>query len=286
MLEYFIFILMIIGGAAIIVFSIDKKRRSKNNNNYVGLSSKGVMTKSRATYRRPTFNPPAPKDKVDTLFSGNQTNNKDRYNKIMERKKNIRPGEVEIPINAWNKADKKTKGAKKPVKQTGKYGHLFSSGSSASASKLAKLKMRAMEVYEDQYENEETQKEDEKPSIFSMFGGDNEEDKRDDIPQPVPQSNGFGQEMQQENSFRNTYPEPRTEDLSIAQPRSFTEPVPNNFNNAPAEPVQDTAFPAPLPPKEEDGVAKEDAFNRMLGFEPKKEAAPKKKNDDEWTPIF
>lgn len=282
MLEYFIFILMIIGGAAIIVFSVDKKRRGKNNNNYVGLSSKGIMTKSRATYRRPTFNPPAPKDKVDTLFSGNQTDNKDRYKKIMERKKNIRPGEVEIPINAWNKADQKTKEGEKPVKQTGKYGHLFSSGSNASASKLAKLKMRAMEVYEDQYENEETPKEEEKPSIFSMFGGDNEEDKRE-VAQPVPQSNGFGQEMQQENSFRNTYPEPKTEDLSIAQPRSFTEPAPNNFNSAP-EQVQDS-FSAPLPPKD-DSAVKEDAFNRMLGFEPKKEATQKKKDDDEWTPIF
>ncbi len=278
MLEYFIFLLMIIGGATLIVFSVDKKRKNKTSNNYVGLSTKGTITKSRATYRRPTFNPPAPKDKVDTLFSGNKTNNKDKYNKIMERKKNIRPGEVEIPIRAWHKTDKKTKGVRKPVKQTGKYGHLFSSGSSASASKLAKLKMRAMEVYEDQYESEETTKEEEKPSIFSMFGNDTHEEEK------VPQSNGFGQEMRQENSFRNTYPEPKTEEL--ANTRTFSEPVPNNFNSAPVESVQETTFSAPLPAKEDDGVGKEDAFNRMLGFEPKKETAPKKKNDDEWTPIF
>ncbi|NOQ56061.1 MAG: hypothetical protein GQ477_04620 [Nanohaloarchaea archaeon] len=270
MLEYFTFLLMIIGGAAIIVFSLDKKRRGKTTNNYVGLSSKGVVTRSRSPiYRRPTFYSQEPKDKVDTLFSGNQTNNKDKYKKIMERKKNIRSGEVEIPVNAWGKSGKTNKvGQKQPVKQTGKYGHLFSSGSSASASKLAKLKMRAMEVYEDQYENDATQKEEEKPSIFSMFGGDNEEEPRQEVSQPIPQPNGFGQE----NSFMNIPQEPVVE-----EPKMFAEPI------APPEPVQDNFSE---PQKVVDEATKEDAFNRMLGFEPKKDTPEKKKNDDEWTPIF
>ncbi|MBW6462087.1 MAG: hypothetical protein K0B07_03520 [DPANN group archaeon] len=261
----------------------------KHNNNYVGLSSKGIMTKTRpVNYCRPTKYSSEPKDKVDTLFtSGKQIDNKDRYNRIMERKKNIKPGEIEIPLNAWNKNEQKSKGFVKPqpIKQSGKYGHLFISDSSASASKLAKLKMRAMEVYDDQYTKEDMPKEDEKPSIFSMFGGDdeNEDDKRQAY-QPLPQSNGFRQEIQQENSFRNTYRQPMTEESSMSEPRSFIEPVNNNFNNI-HEPMQDTF--SPLPQKNNyDEEAKEEAFNRMLRFEPKKDVPPKKKDNNEWTPIF
>ncbi|MCK4927939.1 MAG: hypothetical protein KAS11_05685, partial [Candidatus Aenigmarchaeota archaeon] len=106
MIEYFVFILMIIAGVAIIAFAVDKKRR-RGGKAYAGISSKGTVRRGGASgYRSRTgrdryaSDPENPDKRYDSLFSGKKEDKKDRYRKIMDRRRNIRPGEVEIPVKA------------------------------------------------------------------------------------------------------------------------------------------------------------------------------------------
>ncbi len=293
MIEYFVFILMIIAGVAIIAFAVDKKRR-KGKKAYAGISSKGTVKrggvpsyKSNTGRNRYAPDPDNPDKRYDSLFSGKKEDSKDRYKKIMERRKNIRPGEIEIPVNAWgtDSGDKKASKKSQASAQNGKYGHLFSSDSSASTSKLAKLKMRAMEVYEEQYNKDDsTPDKEEKASIFSMFGGGNAEENSPPTPPPVQSS--FEPEMRREDMQplpeRERVPEPAPSGFG-----SFGRPEPEVNSSSPVPPAQDNDVSRPPEPQpRDDSAAKDDAFNRMLGFEAKKEEPPKKKNDNEWTPMF
>lgn len=297
MIEYFIFILMIIAGVAIIAFAVDKKRR-RGKKAYAGISSKGTVRrggtsgyKSRTGRDRYTSDPENPDKRYDSLFSGKKEDKKDRYRKIMNRRRNIRPGEVEIPVKAWGGSGD-TASSQKPQAsaKNGKYGHLFSSDSSASTSKLAKLKRRAMEVYEEQYRKEDVPEKEEKPSIFSMFGGGSSEENAPPTPTPPPVQNSFEPEMRREEI------QPLPERLPERE--SVPEPVASGFgnfgrsdadvngNSGMSRVPEDNNPRPPEPQPKYDDAAKDDAFNRMLGFEPKKDQVPKKKNDNEWTPMF
>ena len=299
MIEYFVFILMIIAGVAIIAFALDKKKKNRKRA-YVGVSSKGTVSHSKKSSnrnwtgrKRYAPEPENPDKRYDSLFSKKKDNKKDRYKKIMEKRKNIRPGEVEIPINAWGKdsGGKNAEQNNQAPGPRGKYGHLFSSNSSASTSKLAKLKQRAMEVYEEQYTKEEdTSDKEEKPSIFSMFGGGNSEENTPPTPPPVQSS--FEPEMRREEVQPLPERLPERESVPNHTPAGFgsfrsSESDMNSSSGMPQAPPEDNSSRLQEPqPKENDDVTKEDAFNRMLGFEPKKEEIPKKKNDNEWTPMF
>ncbi|MEA2003461.1 MAG: hypothetical protein U9O53_00695 [archaeon] len=298
MLEYFVFILMIIAGVAIIAFALDKKKKNSKST-YVGVSSKGTVAHSKKSgnrnwvgRKRYAPEPENPDKRYDSLFSKKKDNKKDRYRKIMERRKNIRPGEVEMPINAWGKGsgEKNSGQNNQAPRPRGKYGHLFSSNSSASTSKLAKLKQRAMEVYEEQYTNkEDTSDKEEKPSIFSMFGGGNSKEKTPPTPPPVQSS--FEPEMRREEVQPLPERLPERESIPNHTPAGFgsfrsSETDPSSSSGMPQMPEDNSSRLQEQQPKENDNVTKDDAFNRMLGFEPKKEEIPKKKNDNEWTPMF
>lgn len=294
MIEYFIFILMIIAGVAIIAFAIDKKRR-RGGKAYAGISSKGTVKRGGISgYRNRTgrdryaSDPENPDKRYDSLFSGKKEDKKDRYRKIMNRRKNIRPGEVEIPVKAWGdgSGDQKTSQRPKASAKNGKYGHLFSSDSSASTSKLAKLKKRAMEVYEEQYTKEDVPEKEEKPSIFSMFGGGNAEESTPPAPTPPPVQSSFEPEMRREEvqplPERESVPEPVASGFG-----NFRSPETDVNGNSGMSRVPEENNPRPPEPQpNSDDAAKDDAFNRMLGFDQKKEQVPKKKNDNEWTPMF
>ena len=297
MIEYFIFILMIIVGVAIIAFAVDKKRR-RGGKDYAGISSKGSVTrgrasryKNRASRDRYASDPENPDKRYDSLFSGKKEDKKDRYRKIMDRRKNIRPGEVEIPVKAWDgSGDRDVSKKSQASGKNGKYGHLFSSDSSASTSKLAKLKKRAMDVYEEQYTKEDVPEKEEKPSIFSMFGRGNAEDSTPPTPTPPPVQSSFEPEMRREE----VQPLPER----LPERESVPEPVASGFGNFGRSDADVNGNPGmsrvsednnPRPPEPQpnnDDAAKDDAFNRMLGFDQKKEQVPKKKNDNEWTPMF
>lgn len=288
MIEYFIFILMIIAGVAIIAFAVDKRRR-RGRKAYAGISSKGTVTRTASGYRsrsdRDRYAPDSenPDKRYDSLFSGKKEDKKDRYRKIMDRRKNIRPGEVEIPVTAWSGSED-TVSSNKPQAsaKNGKYGHLFSADSSASTSKLAKLKRRAIEVYDEQYRKEDVPEKEEKPSIFSMFGGGNAEENTPPTPPPV--QNSFEPEMRREE----VQPIPERESVPETQSFGGFRPPENNVNgNSGMSRMPEENNPRPPEPQpNNDDAAKDDAFNRMLGFEPKKDPVPKKKNDNEWTPMF
>lgn len=298
---------MIIIGVAIIVFSLEKKKK-RSSGSYVNLSKNGAVRGQRkVNYGRRDMNNYADSstgygenDKFDTLFSKKKEDKKGRYRRIMDRRKNVRPGEVEIPMGAWGA---KGKGQEKGIPAVkGKYGHLFSSDSAASTSKLAKLKKRAMDVYEDQHnevKSEIIEKED-KPSIFSMFGGGDENRQEETTPATPPETNppignGFAGERREEerpypypqretvpssnipnNNRFGAPPETRIADTNPVEPNREVAGVDNQMNASVNNPANNR----------EDEISRDEAFNRMLNFGSKKDEKEKKKDNDEWTPMF
>ncbi len=288
MLEYFIFVMMIIGGAAIIVTALDKKKGIMNDNPYASISGRGKVRsqgKKGISYKRPGYHSIRKneskndgKSKFDTLFKSDKRQDmRERQKRMAERRKSIRPGEVEIPVSAWGADGKKMKDNIKK-KNYDPYKLLkhteTKEPTGAQVSKLSKVKKRVMDIYDDTYshQNAEPQENhDEKKSIFSMFGSS--EPKQEVPQQPVNRP-------QQEPAFQppsQATPQPRQNDF------------PNPFVNAPKEetrpafqPPQDNGFQKP---KNDDSISTEDVFNRMLAGGNKDEK-PKKKDNTEWTPMF
>ncbi|MEA3229815.1 MAG: hypothetical protein U9P44_02780 [archaeon] len=292
MLEYFVFVLMIIIGAAIIVFSLDKKRWKRGS--YVDISRRGNVASGKRTYYKKT---PARSlsvyseeknitdNKFDTLFSGKSEkkniDNKERYRRILERRKNLRPGEIEIPMQGKRKRE----GI--PIKKTYKPAEKqFDPITPASASKLSKLKRRVMDIYDDLYEKEEKPAEEEKPSIFSMFGQNEETRREQSPPQPLPpQQSQFGEEIKREETDRYSQTEfarssPAPIPLPGANPGGSTLNINDEINKSGEG---DNNFGQT---DKKDEVTKDDMFKMMLGVNPKKEELPKKKENNEWTPMF